>query len=148
MKKWMLCGCRSCPGLKWFMLRFKCMLQDIYISDNDLKNLDYLHPDCPLPNLQTSVSTEQPRKADELRQLQREMDWLDNHCSFVADHPYILGPFKRGELRKLAQAGIAANIELTCGKCGHKRNGTSMDIHRTCSVPDCGGTLHDLMGEE
>jgi hypothetical protein len=32
----------------------------------------------------------------------------DKHCSFVADAEYNLGPFKVGELRKLADAGIAA----------------------------------------
>lgn len=37
----------------------------------------------------------------------QRMNWLDAHCSFVADHEYNLGPFKIGELRKLADAGIA-----------------------------------------
>src|SRR6476646_7410038 len=31
----------------------------------------------------------------------RRLNWLDAHCSFVADYEYHLGPFKRGELRKL-----------------------------------------------
>lgn len=39
-------------------------------------------------------------------QLIDEMSWLDQHCSFVADAKYNLGPFKVGELRKLARAGI------------------------------------------
>lgn len=37
------------------------------------------------------------------------MDWLDRHCSFVADSGYNLGPFKVGQLRLLAQAGLAAD---------------------------------------
>jgi len=37
------------------------------------------------------------------------INWLDEHCSFVADYPYNLGPFGRGELRKLADAGLAAD---------------------------------------
>lgn len=62
-----------------------------------------------------------PATDDELRQLRREMDWLDDHCSFVADHPYRLGPFKRGELRKLAQAGIAADQDVYyCQGCALK----------------------------
>lgn len=38
-----------------------------------------------------------------------ELKWLDKNCSFVADAKYNLGPFQVGELRKLAQAGIAAD---------------------------------------
>jgi hypothetical protein len=37
----------------------------------------------------------------------RRLNWLDEHCSFVANYDYNLGPFKIGELRKLADAGIA-----------------------------------------
>lgn len=43
--------------------------------------------------------------------LKQEMDWLDLHCSVVADHPYKLGPFRVGGLRLLAQAGLAADKE-------------------------------------
>ena len=39
----------------------------------------------------------------------QRMNWLDDHCSFVADYPYVLGPFQRGELRKLADAGLKAD---------------------------------------
>jgi len=42
-------------------------------------------------------------------QLLREMTWLDHHCSFVADYEYNVGPFKIGELRLLAQAGLKAD---------------------------------------
>ena len=37
------------------------------------------------------------------------LNWLDNHCAFVADHEYSIGPFQVGELRKMADAGIAAD---------------------------------------
>ncbi len=45
----------------------------------------------------------------ELEQYKKEMHWLDHHCAFVADYEYKLGPFKIGELRLLAQAGIKAD---------------------------------------
>jgi len=38
--------------------------------------------------------------------IEQEMQWLDQHCSFVADHPYVLGPFLRGQLRDLAYWGL------------------------------------------
>ena len=51
------------------------------------------------------------------------LDWLDAHCSFVADQEFNIGPFKIGELRKMADAGIAltppAQEETPCEKCGH-----------------------------
>lgn len=40
---------------------------------------------------------------------QKRMNWLDQNRSFVADYKYNLGPFKIGELRKLADAGLAAD---------------------------------------
>ena len=49
--------------------------------------------------LQAELATERER-----------LDWLDQHCSFVADAKYNLGPFKVGELRKLADAGRAADF--------------------------------------
>lgn len=54
--------------------------------------------------------------------LQREMEWLDQHCSFVADHPYNFGPFKRGELRMLAQAGIAVDQQHPPTPAGSQTN--------------------------
>lgn len=39
----------------------------------------------------------------------RRLHWLDHHCSFVADTEYCLGPFQVGELRQLADAGLAAD---------------------------------------
>lgn len=36
----------------------------------------------------------------------KRLNWLDQHCAFVADSEYALGPYKIGELRKLADAGI------------------------------------------
>lgn len=37
---------------------------------------------------------------------QTRLNWLDQNCSFVADESYIIGPYKVGELRKLADDGI------------------------------------------
>lgn len=37
------------------------------------------------------------------------LDWLDLHCSFVADCEYCLGPFKVGQLRELADAGLGVD---------------------------------------
>lgn len=47
----------------------------------------------------------------ELTLERKRLDWLDKHCSFVADYDYNLGPFAVGELRKLADAGIAVDSE-------------------------------------
>ena len=44
--------------------------------------------------------------------LYAEMNWLDQNCSFVADAKYNVGPFKVGELRLLAQAGLKADEKL------------------------------------
>jgi hypothetical protein len=52
---------------------------------------------CPKPPL--------PRPPSDTERL----DWLDKHCAFVADHEYNIGPFKVGELRKMADAGISAD---------------------------------------
>ena len=38
------------------------------------------------------------------------LDWLDRHCSFVADAEYKIGPYKIGELRKMAYEGILTDI--------------------------------------
>lgn len=52
---------------------------------------------CPKPSL--------PKPPSDTERL----DWLDKHCAFVADHEYSIGPFEVGELRKMADAGIAAD---------------------------------------
>lgn len=39
----------------------------------------------------------------------KRIDWLDRHCSFVADGEYKIGPYKIGELRQMADAGISAD---------------------------------------
>lgn len=66
------------------------------------------------------VNEELYEKGIELSADKRRLDWLDLHCSFVADFDYNLGPFKLGELRKLADAGIEADSKKnennsTCG---------------------------------
>lgn len=55
----------------------------------------------------TALSQVEMMKGDAKR-----LDWLDAHCSFVADHPYAIGPFKVGELRKMADAGLAIDAAL------------------------------------
>lgn len=45
----------------------------------------------------------------EMLMLERKrLDWLDKHCSFVADAEFNFGPFKVGQLRDLADAGLKA----------------------------------------
>lgn len=34
------------------------------------------------------------------------LNWLDKNCSFVADEAYIIGPYKVGQLRQMADDGI------------------------------------------
>jgi len=48
----------------------------------------------------------------ELRREKARLDWLDLNCSFVADSHFNLGPFKPGQLRELADAGMKADKEL------------------------------------
>lgn len=38
---------------------------------------------------------------------EKRLNWLDLHTAFVADGEYIIGPYKKGELRKMADDGIA-----------------------------------------
>jgi hypothetical protein len=52
--------------------------------------------------------SERLRKDLELERMR--LDWLDYHCSFVADDCFNLGPFKPGELRKLADAGMKVSV--------------------------------------
>ena len=35
------------------------------------------------------------------------LDWLDRHCSFVADYEFKIGPYKVGQLRQMADDGLA-----------------------------------------
>ena len=50
------------------------------------------------------------------------LDWLDQHTAFVADGEYQIGPYKVGELRKMADEGIAIDKKLQdkniCKHCG------------------------------
>jgi len=50
---------------------------------------------------------------NELVKERSRLNWLDQHCSFVADHEYCLGPFKVGQLRELADAGLAEDAKRT-----------------------------------
>ena len=45
------------------------------------------------------------------------LNWLDKYCSFVADSQFNIGPYKVGELRKMADDGIA--LEKKVGSCVH-----------------------------
>lgn len=65
---------------------------------------------CPNDNTIMEPLTWRQANEELYQQLVIEMqrlNWLDVHCSFVADSEYCLGPFKIGELRQLADAGIA-----------------------------------------
>lgn len=50
------------------------------------------------------------------------LDWLDQHAAFVADPEYTIGPYKIGELRKMADDGIAIDKKRQnqniCKHCG------------------------------
>lgn len=54
----------------------------------------------------------------ELVQDKQRLDWIDKHCSFVPDAEYLIKPYKIGELRKMADDGIAQEtcICMDCGK--------------------------------
>ena len=40
------------------------------------------------------------------------LNWLDLHTAFVADEEYVIGPYKRGELHKMADDGIAKDMPI------------------------------------
>lgn len=44
---------------------------------------------------------------EELSEDRKRLNWLDLHTAFVADGEYRIGPYKIGELRKMADDGIA-----------------------------------------
>lgn len=47
-----------------------------------------------------------------LRQEADRLDWLDWHCSFVANEHYNIGPFREGQLRTMADEGIRQQNNL------------------------------------
>ncbi len=52
------------------------------------------------------------KEVDEAPKLETErIDWMDKHCSFVCDEEYNIGPYKIGELRKMADDGIRIDKE-------------------------------------
>jgi len=57
-----------------------------------------LNGECPKHNPQNRHPTDSER-----------LDWLDLHSTFVADGEFNIGPFKVGELREMADAGIKAS---------------------------------------
>jgi len=65
-----------------------------------------------------------PLLAERLREMEadeRRLNWLDEHCAFVADPEFAIGPFKVGQLREMADEGMrqsAALVERT--EDGHK----------------------------
>lgn len=48
----------------------------------------------------------------EARKDGERLDWLDHHCSFVADEPYKIGPYRIGQLRNMADDGIAIDAAM------------------------------------
>lgn len=73
-------------------------------------------------NLRHTISPSNHRCDRSIASVQRDdtkrLDWLDKHCAFVADSEYCIGPYKIGELRKMADDGIgidAARGELPKG---------------------------------
>lgn len=43
----------------------------------------------------------------------KRLDWLDRNCRFVANSEYNIGPYKIGQLRQMADAGIAADAAMS-----------------------------------
>ena len=68
------------------------------------------------------------------------LDWLDKHCSFVADEPYRIGPYKVGELRKMADDGLETDRKLgncICMDCGEVIKTTEQSKHdKICSLKE------------
>lgn len=59
------------------------------------------------------------RLIKEIEKDQNRLNWLDLHTNLVADGEYVIGPYKIGELRKMADDGIAidaANKEETANE--------------------------------
>lgn len=72
--------------------------------------LVYMQPFLPVEQSVRAEHTlsESPSESYEKMQLEsKRLDWIDWNCSFVASAPYVIGPYKLGELRKMADDGIA-----------------------------------------
>lgn len=48
---------------------------------------------------------------EEARKDSQRLDWIDKNASFVCNDPYKIGPYKVGELRKMADDGIAFDLK-------------------------------------
>ena len=51
-----------------------------------------------------------------LRRDAERLDWLDLHCSFVADGEYKIGPYLVGQLRQMADDGLAQDAAIAAGE--------------------------------
>ena len=69
------------------------------------------------------------------------LDWLDWHCSFVASDPYVIGPYKLGELRKMADDGIAQR-KLFKSDPVARRVATPQFPSQQCDVCKCPKVSH------
>jgi hypothetical protein len=93
----------------------------------------------PCPNDGMAMRPLTWREANEgiMQELIKErtrLDWLDQHCAFVADYEYSLGPFKRGELRKLADAGLGVDSVVESMRKTREHN---LDMLRRPIDDDC-----------
>ena len=52
-------------------------------------------------------------RVEEAGQDSRRMDWIDKNASFVCNESYNIGPYGVGELRKMADDGIAQDRKPT-----------------------------------
>ena len=48
----------------------------------------------------------------ELFKDKKRLDWIDKNASFVCNEPYRIGPYGIGELRKMADDGIAQEAAM------------------------------------
>lgn len=108
-----------------------------------LEHYDHFSCGGCLQNAEQIISLLQPKckKLEEKLKDKERLDWLDLHTAFVADGEYLIGPYKKGELRKMADDGLAAdkaNQDQPCQTCGGEK-------YRECNV--CQGNGIDDDGQ-
>ncbi len=80
------------------------VVYDSYILKHEIKKL-------------RATIAAQAKEIERLDEDRKRLNWLDLHTAFVADGEYRIGPYKRGELRKMADDGIAIDKSSKTRKC-------------------------------
>ena len=81
------------------------------------------------------------QKGEALRLESRRINWLDWHCCFVASEPYCIGPYKLGELRKMADDGIAQQASFQSDPSA-RRASTPQIPSQQCKACKCPKVSH------